>query len=334
MSNEKKETMDRWYELAGEEIEDLEDRQQVQEKIWEGVLEKTDERNRGVISFERKRWWVKRSVAAAVMLLLTGVVAYLYFDRQDILTEASLSSESERVQWIEKKNTTGGSKEVLLSDGSRIVLEPGSIVRYPEVFATDSRVVHMTGEAFFEVAKETGRPFLTYVGDVHVRVLGTSFTVKQIEAASATEVAVITGKVMVEKAKNKSDSRKGGVSLDNKLVLTPNKKVTFFKDSDHYITGLVDNPVIVERSEDYIKPDAFDFDEVPLREILGKLERAYGVSVTVSDDKVLDCLLTADLTSDNLYGKIELISAILDARYEITGNSILLSDCVCSVLEK
>lgn len=86
---------------------------------------------------------------------------------------------------------------------------------------------------------------------------------------------------------------------------------------------------MVPGSEKHIKPGDFNFDETPLSEVLGKLEKAYGVEITLSEDKMLDCPVTADVSSENLYGKMEIIGAVLNAKYEITGSSILLSGGGC-----
>ncbi len=328
---EKKEVMDRWYDVMGQVPEEVADKDQLKEKVWEGILSKVDE---GVLHDdypEGKRWWMAGywRVAAACVFLVAGGV---YFFEGKISQGSATVAYPEKEGWVRVSNSTQATREVLLTDGSRIVLEPGSSLYHPAAFLPDSRTVYMEGNVFFDVAKDAKRPFFVRSGDVTVSVLGTSFTIREIGEASATEVAVLSGKVVVEKSLSRQ-GKKNSHSKDNKIILTPNKKVTFFRDSDHYVTGLVDKPVMVEKSEEYVKPKAFDFDDVPLGKILEKLEKAYGVSIAVTDQSILECRLTADLSSDNLYGKIEVISAILNARYEIAGSSILLSDCVCNVLD-
>lgn len=330
LPNEKRELMDRWYDAMGGQAEDLTDKDQIKEKIWVGILSKSD---RGGKEAEpaRLRWVPEFLRVAGVALLLIAGGIY-YFDRN--LEEARFSEAlPETGDWVRIDNTSQESREVRLADSSRAVLEPGSVLQYPREFAPERRIVHMKGNVFFEVKKDPGRPFLAYAGDVQVEVLGTSFIIKEVKESKATEVSVITGKVVVEKAQSVKEQKRN-LSKDNRIVLTPNKKVTFFQNGDHYVTGLVDNPVLVDKSDEFVKPEAFDFDEVPLARILEKLEKAYGVSIAVSDQGILNCLITADLSSNNLYGKVEVISAILNADYEIKGSSILLSDGVCKELEK
>lgn len=336
LPKEKKEVMDRWYDALGQESGEPEEKDQLSERMWDGILSRADQDKPGLSEAypERRQWWksaVTRVAALSLLLLAVGVV---YYSGHKDVHDYQVTDLPGIAEWVHVDNTSGSNKEVLLADGSRVVLEPGSVLRYPSEFSSESRTVRMEGNVFFDVAKDQGRPFFVHAGDVSVRVLGTSFTIREMgESSAATEVAVITGKVVVEKAQNTREGKTTAV-VENKIVLTPNKKVTFFKDSDHYITGLVDNPVLIGESEEYMGPEAFDFDDMPLSQILEKLEKAYGVSIAVSDESTLDCRITADLSSDNLYGKIEVISAILNASYEITGNTILLLGGVCNVLEK
>jgi len=71
----------------------------------------------------------------------------------------------------------GGRYQVNLSDGTRVWLNAASGIRFPVSFAGDIREVELTGQAYFEVAHETGRPFIVKIGDARVEVFGTHFDV-------------------------------------------------------------------------------------------------------------------------------------------------------------
>ncbi len=333
LTGEKKEVMDAWYDALKYNSEPAADRKGVKSRIWDGVLSKTAGSGDPEHDIPEAKFWWKSLIfktAVCLVLLTGGVLLYqLPHEEEVVAWEPAVSGGT---GWHFIDNTGSQNKDILLSDGSRVILEPGGKLKYPDQFSNDSRSVYTEGNVRFEVAKDSGRPFFAFAGEVVVRVLGTSFTVRNIAGKAGTEVAVISGKVMVERVPG-TERRKRDMS-EGKVVLTPNEKVTFFRNSQHYITGLVENPVMIEKTDEFTLPEAFDFDETPLSRILAKLERAYGVSIAVSDDSILDCQLTADLSSDNLYGKMELICAIMGAKYEITGNAILLSGGVCSILEK
>ncbi len=320
-----KETMDVWYHSLHKDPVEKNEKDEIRERIWSGIIEGREETVQPRLPARPVRGWIWK---AAAILVLSGAALYfsgIWSSLPKSVAEAPFAIDTD---WTEETNSNNISRDVFLPDGSKVTLEPGSKLRHPKHFDSNSRTVYLEGSGFFDVTKDSERPFLVYSGAVLTRVLGTSFSIKSIAETGGTEVAVVTGKVMVEKSKLKRHSDSDAQN-ETRIVLTPNKKVTFFDNSDHYVTGLVENPVMVPGQEAYLKPGVFDFDETPLSEVLSKLEKAYGVEITLSDDKMLECPVTADVSSENLYGKMEIIGAVLNAKYEITGSSILLSGGGC-----
>jgi transmembrane sensor len=325
--------MDIWFHSLKNEPIESNEKAEIGDRIWLGIkagMANTDEIPLAtkVSSWTGAGVW-KYAAAASIFL---GML--FYFSRDIIYrpdTPAELAWEV-KTKWIKITNDADSTRKITLSDGSKVVMEAGSELRYPSNFESNSRAVFFEGSGFFDVTRDSDRPFIVYSGAVLTRVLGTSFTIKAIPQTGGTEVAVVTGKVMVEKARRvKNGTKPTGEGI--RIVLTPNKTVTFFKDSHQYVTGLVASPVLLTSQKAYLKPGAFNFDETPLAEILQKLEKAYGIEISVSNDEILSCPVTADLTSDNLYEKIEIIGAVLNASYEITGNSILLTGGGCTELK-
>src|SRR3546814_8119082 len=72
----------------------------------------------------------------------------------------------------------GGEYQLILPDGSRVWLNAASSIRFPTVFTGKEREVEITGEAYFEIEKNTNMPFVVKKGNVEVQVLGTHFNVK------------------------------------------------------------------------------------------------------------------------------------------------------------
>jgi ferric-dicitrate binding protein FerR (iron transport regulator) len=94
-----------------------------------------------------------------------------------------------------------GSKivSVVLSDGSKVWLNSESSLRYPISFAGPTRGVELTGEGYFEVAKNVSRPFIVSTGETSVRVLGTSFNVNAYTNENSIRVTLVEGSVHVSK---------------------------------------------------------------------------------------------------------------------------------------
>jgi transmembrane sensor len=124
---------------------------------------------------------------AAVFIVTAGLAAYFL--------------AAQKVKTITCVALKGEKKEVLLPDGSRVVLNGNSTLSYPQVF-NNTRNVTLTGEGYFKIHRDTLRPFTVLANDVSVRVLGTSFNIDAYKKAD-THISVLTGKVRVSYADGK-----------------------------------------------------------------------------------------------------------------------------------
>jgi len=93
----------------------------------------------------------------------------------------------------------GGQYQLLLPDGSRVWLNSESSITYPVVFAHHERKVKITGEAYFEVAKDKMKPFRVVTGDMEVEVLGTHFNIKAYADEGPTKTSLLEGSVKIDK---------------------------------------------------------------------------------------------------------------------------------------
>lgn len=104
---------------------------------------------------------------------------------------------------IIETNSLLKEKEIVLSDGSKVWLNTNSTIRFPRKFKELERKIELEGEAFFEVVKNSEKPFVVKTHNSTTRVLGTSFNVNSSE--ELTTVSVQTGKVEVS---DKSQTKK------------------------------------------------------------------------------------------------------------------------------
>ncbi|MFO7655570.1 MAG: FecR family protein [Bacteroidales bacterium] len=122
--------------------------------------------------------------------------------------------------------TTGsGSREVTLPDGSSVTLNKNSALRYNSRFSKNNRELFFSGEAFFNVVKNTSLPFVVRTGNTTIQVIGTSFNVK--EDTSVLRVTVVTGKVSVYETKNRK----------NQVQLIRNQTASFEYSTNKIIYG-------------------------------------------------------------------------------------------------
>lgn len=213
-----------------------------------------------------------------------------------------------------------GTKRITfqLSDGSKITLEPQSELRYGNKFGKDKREVFLRGEAFFEVTKDSQRPFLIYTGKLVTKVVGTSFSIKAYDMDNDISVSVRTGIVTVFRNDLKLTNSH---SLSTELVLVPNQKAVFEKEQQLLVKTLVDKPVQVNEIQ---KNTSLVFEEKNISEVFNILESLYCIKISFDREVFNKCSITANLESDTFYQKLDLICELIQAKYEIIDGEIMI----------
>lgn len=191
-----------------------------------------------------------------------AVVATLAFSL-DLLIERSESNKS--IQIVE---ATQGTVSFILPDSSRVILRDGSTISFPKNFASRSREVKLSGEAFFEVEPNEKVPFIVNTGEALVRVVGTSFNVNTKSYRSrCVEVAVQTG--IVELLNAKSEKRK--------ISLEPGTCGIFEIESAELTKSAeFDQNLLAWRTFDLL------FDNAPVEQVFAVLSNVYGVAFDIS----------------------------------------------------
>ncbi|ASU33100.1 FecR family protein [Mucilaginibacter xinganensis] len=170
----------------------------------------------------------------------------------------------------------GGQYQLLLADGTKVWLNSESSIKYPTAFKGRERTVELTGEAYFEVAKNAAMPFMVKVNNMQVRVLGTHFNIMAYDNENAIKTTLLEGAVKLTVGNHAS-------------VLKPGQQGRVTKSGDINIVD-VDAEQAVAWKNGY-----FEFDRSSIREIMNQLARWYDIKVTY-EGKIPD---------DEYVGKIE-----------------------------
>ena len=160
----------------------------------------------------------------------------------------------------------GGEYQLTLSDGTKVWMNALSEIRYPVKFVGDTRKVKVSGEVYFEVAKDLKKPFIVDVNDVEIKVLGTQFNVSAYEDENSIQTTLVEGAVRL-KAKGLS----GNVST---VDLIPGYQA----DYDRFSKSVETREVDVESFVAW-KDGKFVFEKENLNDIMRKLERWYDIKV-------------------------------------------------------
>ncbi len=269
-------------------------------------------------------------IAAAVAVLM--IVGLWRFGAVDSSPSDQLTEALELPDVVTFENETDATRIYSLPDGSTVELSPSSRIQFSGDFSEGSREVTLTGKAFFDIAKDTSRPFYVYSREIATRVLGTSFLVDAPLNGGKLEVQVITGKVAVFQIKPESYSESEGTSTSknstaNGVVLSPNQKVEYYTEEDHWVTGLVESPVPVRSLDEHTL--TFVFENATMNAVLADIYFRFGIEVVTENDKVGLCTFTGDVSRMTLYDMLDVISNSIGSTYEVKGTRILMNGPGC-----
>lgn len=245
-----------------------------------------------------QRAWVP-VLGIILLVAVAGVVLYLSFQQGTPDTRLVATGPGER-------------QTVTLDDGTVVQLNVATRLRVPETFGTDRRVVQLEGEAFFEVATDSLRPFVVQSGEAVVQVLGTAFGVESYEAQQVA-VVVAEGRVAV---------RGRAAPEAASAVVTPGEIARLVRDAD--------GPPRVEVEQ--VRLDRFlawregrlVFEGTPLPEVARRLERWYDVEVVLADGVSPGRRLDATFRDEDLADVLQTIAAALQIDYRVDERRVLL----------
>jgi transmembrane sensor len=225
--------------------------------------------------------WLRRLAVAAVVFGIICSAAYLFIrPKSSRLTSMEETATIEKSDQERMENTSAQNMTLVLPDGSRVSLTPGSVVLYDRDF-TENRNIYLEGEAGFDVVKDKHHPFMVHCNELTTKVLGTSFYVKAVKGDDTISVRLFTGKIMITAEVLKKRT------IDN-LILSPGQELIYNRRE---MTASIKNfnpssannrEVLVKAGNNHkgaIKPDWFKFSSQPVTSVLDQLSNYYGVGI-------------------------------------------------------
>lgn len=161
----------------------------------------------------------------------------------------------------------GKDYELVLSDGTVVLLNADSKITFPTRFTGENRTVKLVGEAYFKVSKNKHRPFIVETGNLYTKVLGTEFNLKAYPH-SDVNVTLIKGSVAVN-------------AEGKEVMLKPGQNAEYSEDKDIEVTT-VDTEGYIQWKDGY-----FYFDNVPLIDVVRDLGRWYNVNIEIRNNSLM-----------------------------------------------
>ncbi|SDL79861.1 FecR family protein [Pedobacter antarcticus] len=201
----------------------------------------------------------------------------------------------------------GGQYRVILPDGTKVWLNAASSLIFPVVFDEKERTVHLSGEAYFEVAKRVSLPFTVCAKGLQIRVLGTHFNLSAYPEEPISSTTLLEGSVIIVP--------KAGTTLKR---LLPGEQAVVDEASGSVIVTKADTEGATAWKDGY-----FSFDNESLETILRKLERWYDVTVCYDNQDLRKLQYTGILSRNKdiaqVLRKFELTNTV---KFRIKGRII------------
>ncbi|MGN6532519.1 MAG: FecR family protein [Ginsengibacter sp.] len=212
---------------------------------------------------------------------------------------------SDKIEYNTLSNPKGSKIiNLTLSDGSKVWLNSESSLRFPAAFAGHERKVEITGEAYFEVARNATMPFKVLKGETVITVLGTHFNVNAYEDESALKVTLLEGSVQV----------KHQTSI---VKIKPGQQAEVPNHADP-----LNKPILVETVDgDKVmawKNGLFEFDNTDLATIMRQVSRWYDVEV-VYDGKSRDARFGGGLSKGLPLSNVLKLMEANGVRFKLEG---------------
>ena len=222
-----------------------------------------------------------------------------------LVYDASALKTSQVVTYNTLSTPAGGQYKVVLADGSEVWLNASSSIRFPTAFKGKYRDVELTGEAYFEVAKNKEKPFHVNVNGMQVEVLGTHFNVNAYDDEGAIKTSLLEGSVKI---------KKGTVSS----LLRPGQQGVLKKNSNNVEVKSADMDEVIAW-----KNGLFQFDGADIETIMHEVGRWYDVDIEYAG-KVPQRRFEGKISRDAQLSDVLKILELSNVKFTVEGKKIIV----------
>lgn len=249
--------------------------------------------------------------AAAVFLVLIIAAIALIPARRERKPAASIYAVMASLpSFTERVNNATKALPLVLPDGTSVQLAVGSRITYANHFDSGStRDLYLAGEASFNVAANPRRPFRVITNELTTKVLGTSFSVRCYDKDTTISISVSSGKVSV-----------------SGIIVAPNQRLVYHRSGEKFQKMLVDSPAFIARKS---LDNNMLCEDKPVEDVFDELSRYYGITIVYDSGLLSKCTVTADLSNEPFFRKLDLICTAIGAKYELLDGQVVIQSEGC-----
>lgn len=232
--------------------------------------------------------------------------------KQTLRFEKSNASATKLV-YNEIQIPNGKTLKLELSDGSIVWLNSGSHFKFPQQFiaAKDQRKVFLTGEAFFDIAKDKSHPFIVDAGEMDITVLGTQFNVSAYDTNKAVATTLVEGSVSINT----------DVAPETTNILVPNQQLRYDVKAKSITKEMVDTKIYTAWMQGKLIINSLSFDD-----ILRKLERRDDMIIINNATNLNDEIFKGEFTNEAVEEILKIMALSTPFEYSINDNTITISN--------
>jgi len=274
----------------------------IQDKNWQEIMKKINPVSSPFLEIPR------RLVKIAASVLLFSMVGLFYYLSQN-QNQNQISSKVEVIEFKERENPRGQKSHFFLEDGTKVVLNGASKLSYNSLIKSDERVIFLEGEAYFEVAKDSERPFKVITENLKITALGTTLNIVSFPNRKETIVSLVEGKVKVEK------SEVPNVSLE----LIPGEEAVFNQRENIFHKREFEKEAVLAWKDGIIY-----FKNADQHTIERVLEEWYNVNITMEIGNSKEWRITAKFDNESLEFVLVALSYNKGFDFSIEGQDVVI----------
>lgn len=283
--------------------------------------EKEKQTGGGIIRLKGLVW-----AAASLLLIVSFSVIYYFYENtghQQAIAQVTQKTDGVYIADIPTSLT--------LQDGTQVWLNSGSTLKCVPDFDRKDRQVILTGEAYFDVKQDAGKPFIVQAGPfMRVTVLGTTFNVMAYPNDPYVKASLISGKIAV----NLKDDKQA------QIILKPHEEITFHLHDaatletdqekpvenpvSYHINTITPNPIDHHVSELSWMKGELAFNDMTFAELSYDLERIYHVKIDFKDEQLENYHLTGVFKGENLEEVLQALRVTTPFQYEMSNNEVII----------
>ena len=245
-------------------------------------------------------------IAAIFVISFSLGIAFYYWTK----------NQPEQVAFIENVVPLGSKSEIKMPDGNMVWLNAGSTLRYPTDYGKTRRDIYLSGEGYFNVTQQAGKPLTVHTPLANITVVGTEFNVMAYPDENVMETTLIKGEVVVENGEV--------VGAFDRTVLKPGQKLSVTLSDSLPVLVVTQLDLDIADAEVSWKEHNWRIESMPLQDLSVKLERRYDVHIRI-DDRLKDKRFSGTLNDESLEQTLHTIQLAAPILFSIDGKNVDIS---------